>query len=98
MAAAQLGTVLQHLRRLADRQRMASLSDAQLLEQFARRRDEDAFAALLDRHGPMVFGVCRRLLPESHDAEDAFQATFLVFVRKAASIGKGASLGYWLYE
>jgi RNA polymerase sigma factor (sigma-70 family) len=98
MAAAQLGTVLQHLRRLADRQQTTALTDAQLLELFCRRRDETAFGALLDRHGPTVFGVCRRLLHEPHDAEDAFQATFLVFVRKAGSIGKGDALGYWLYE
>jgi RNA polymerase sigma factor (sigma-70 family) len=98
MAAAQLGTVLHHLRRLADRQRTAPLGDAQLLEQFARRRDEAAFAALLERHGPTVLGVCRRILHESHDAEDAFQATFLVFVRKANSIGRAEALGCWLYE
>src|SRR5262245_61610164 len=98
MTAAPLGTVLQHLRKLADVRRAAELPDAQLLERFAARRDQAAFAAVLERHGPAVWGVCRRILGNEADAEDAFQATFLVLVRKAGSIGKGESLGYWLYE
>src|SRR4029077_17976075 len=61
------------------------------------RRDEAAFEALVRRHGPMVFGVCRRVLGSVHDAEDAFQATFLVFVRKAAAIVERESVGSWLY-
>ena len=72
-------------------------SDAELLERFVTERDESAFAALVARHGPMVFGVCRRLLPHVQDAEDAFQATFLILVRKAASIGQPELLGNWLY-
>jgi RNA polymerase sigma-70 factor (ECF subfamily) len=72
-------------------------SDAQLLERFVTERDESAFAALVSRHGPMVFGVCRRLLQNAQDAEDAFQATFLILVRKAASIGRRELLGNWLY-
>ena len=72
-------------------------SDAELLERFVTERDESAFAALVARHGPMVFGVCRRLLPHVQDAEDAFQATFLILVRKAASIGQRELLGNWLY-
>jgi DNA-directed RNA polymerase specialized sigma24 family protein len=72
-------------------------SDGVLLERFAGRGDETAFAALLQRHGPMVFALCRRLLADDHDAEDAFQATFLVLVRKARSIRKQASLGSWLF-
>jgi RNA polymerase sigma factor (sigma-70 family) len=98
MAAAQLATVLNHLRQLAEVRRADALGDAELLARFVARHDEAAFAALLQRHGPMVMGVCRRILRDAHDAEDAFQATFLVLVRKAGSIGKGASLGYWLYE
>src|SRR5215472_1220185 len=98
MAETRLGTVLQHLRRIASAQRDASLSDAQLLEQYVVQREEAAFAALLERHGPTVFGVCRRVLQDVHDAEDAFQATFLVFVRKAETIGKRESLSFWLYE
>jgi RNA polymerase sigma factor (sigma-70 family) len=71
--------------------------DGQLLKCFLARRDEAAFAALLRRHGPMVLAVCRRILHNSHDAEDAFQATFLVLVRKARSIGRPELLGNWLY-
>src|SRR5690349_20719629 len=72
-------------------------SDAQLLDQFVRRRDEGAFAALMERHGPAVFGVCRRVLREPQDADDVFQATFLVLVRKAASLRRPELLGNWLY-
>jgi RNA polymerase sigma factor (sigma-70 family) len=71
--------------------------DAELLRTFLRSRDEAAFAALLDRHGPMVWAVCRRMLPRRCDAEDAFQATFLVLVRKARSIREQGSVGSWLY-
>jgi RNA polymerase sigma factor (sigma-70 family) len=98
MATAQLRTIVQHLRRLADTHRAAGLGDAQLLEAFVRRRDEAAFAALLCRHAPLVYGVCRRVLGNEQDAEDAFQATFLVLVRKAGSIRAGESCGCWLYE
>src|SRR5262249_291711 len=73
------------------------LSDAQLLEQFALHRHEPAFEALLHRHGPLVFGVCRRMLFDRQDAEDAFQATFLVLARKAGSITRRALLSNWLY-
>src|SRR5205823_7312769 len=72
-------------------------SDAQLLEGFCARRDEGAFEALLRRHGPMVYGVCRRLLQNHHDAEDAFQATFLVLAHKAATVVPRALVGNWLY-
>jgi RNA polymerase sigma factor (sigma-70 family) len=73
------------------------LSDAELLRRFVAYRDEHAFAALVVRHGPMVFGVCRRLLRHAQDAEDAFQATFLILVRKAAVIGRRELLANWLY-
>jgi RNA polymerase sigma factor (sigma-70 family) len=76
---------------------VADDSDAELLERFVTSQDEAAFAALMSRHGPMVFGICRRLLRHTQDAEDAFQATFLILVRKAASIGKRELLGNWLY-
>jgi RNA polymerase sigma factor (sigma-70 family) len=72
-------------------------TDQHLLENFVAESDEDAFAALLQRHGPMVFGVCRRLLREIHDAEDAFQATFFVLARRAESIRKKESLASWLH-
>jgi len=75
----------------------AGLSDSRLLEQFISRRDEAAFAALMERHGPMVLGVCRRVLHDAQDVEDAFQATFLLLVSKAASLGRRDLLGNWLY-
>jgi len=73
------------------------LTDAQLLACFTERRDPAAFEALLRRHGPMVLGVCRRILGDSHDADDAFQAVFLIFVRKANSIVLRETVGGWLY-
>src|SRR5207248_1968751 len=73
-------------------------SDRELLERYARRRDEAAFAALVDRHGPLVLGVCRRVLPQRHDAEHVFQAAFLVLARKAAGVRWRESVGGWLYQ
>src|SRR5579862_8862500 len=75
----------------------ATLTDAELLECFVLQRDEGSFAALVERHGSMVFGVCRRILSHQQDAEDAFQATFLVLVRKAATIVPREMVGNWLY-
>jgi RNA polymerase sigma factor (sigma-70 family) len=74
----------------------ADLTDGQLLDLYVTCKDERAFEALVRRHGPMVLGVCRRVLANPHDVEDAFQATFLVLVRKAASV-RGDALGNWLY-
>jgi RNA polymerase sigma factor (sigma-70 family) len=71
--------------------------DDQLLACFVADRDEDAFAALVRRHGPMVWGVCRRLLGYHHDAEDAFQAVFLILAQKAITVRPQAALGPWLY-
>jgi RNA polymerase sigma factor (sigma-70 family) len=73
------------------------LADGQLLGRFVTARDEAAFAALVRRHGPMVMGVCRRLLHDAHEAEDAFQATFLVLAHKARSVGRPEALGPWLH-
>ncbi|MCI0462390.1 MAG: sigma-70 family RNA polymerase sigma factor [Gemmataceae bacterium] len=92
-ASAQL---LNYLRRLAPAVPDPG-SDAVLLERFTRSRDESAFAALVNRHGPMVFRLCRRLLGDIHRAEDAFQATFLILARRASAIRRPASLSAWLY-
>jgi RNA polymerase sigma factor (sigma-70 family) len=83
---------------VADLQQVGGgLTDRQLLTRFAAARDEAAFATLVRRHGPMVLGVCRRMLRDFHEAEDAFQATFLVLARKSASLVVADSLGCWLY-
>src|SRR5437868_5481508 len=97
MSHGQLQLVVRHLRRLAG-QEGAEPTDRQLLERFAAGRDEDAFAALVERHGALVWGVCRRALRHTQDAEDAFQATFLVLARKAAVVRWRESVHNWLYE
>lgn len=98
MTTAPMGAVLHHLRRLTARQHEEELSDGQLLERFVRCREESAFAALLRRHGAMVLGVCRGVLRHQQDAEDAFQAAFLILAQKAASIRQRQSVGGWLHE
>jgi RNA polymerase sigma-70 factor (ECF subfamily) len=95
MAAGRMARVVQYFRQ-AEMVR-AGLTDGQLLECFVAQREEAAFEALVRRHGPMVLGVCRRVLHHGHDAEDAFQATFLVLLRKAASIVPREQVGPWLY-
>src|SRR5437868_13886699 len=95
MTSAQAVTVLRRLRTLAGPADLAC--DAQLLARFTAGHDPNAFADLVARHGPMVLSVCRGILRNWHDAEDAFQATFLVLAKKAASIRKGESIAAWLY-
>jgi RNA polymerase sigma factor (sigma-70 family) len=97
MATAQLGTLLRHIHHLAAARGEEPRTDHQLLEAFAVRRDEAAFAALLARHGPMVLRVCRRTLHHEQDAEDAFQATFLVLAQYTRSIRKCEALAAWLH-
>src|SRR6516165_5196008 len=97
MAKRQLAAAFQRLCGAALAGSHADLTDGELVEQFVVRRDEVAFEALLRRHGAMVWGVCRRVLREEADAEDAFQATFLVLVRKAAGIRPRGMVGNWLY-
>jgi RNA polymerase sigma factor (sigma-70 family) len=95
--AAQLDTILKQVRALGATQARADVSDGDLLRRFIDRRDEAAFSLLAKRHGPMVLSVGRRLLGREHDAEEVFQATFLLLARKAGSIRKGGSVGSWLY-
>jgi RNA polymerase sigma factor (sigma-70 family) len=90
----RLSGVLNHLH---DGLNNTGPSDGQLLERYLARRDETAFAAIVRRHGPMVLSVCRRVLKNAHDAEDVFQATFLVLVTKAASVRPRELVGHWLY-
>jgi RNA polymerase sigma factor (sigma-70 family) len=97
MAADGLRAEFRRLRRLAD-PGSSGLSDGELLERYARNADEAAFELLLWRHGPMVYGACRRMLRRDEDAEDAFQATFLTLVRKSNSVRRGGAVGAWLYQ
>src|SRR5262244_3579121 len=98
MASRPSGVLLRHLRRLTADQADVARSDRELLERFTACREEAAFATLVRRHGPLVLGVCRRVLHQEQDAEDAFQATFLILARKAESIRRQHALGAWLYE
>jgi RNA polymerase sigma factor (sigma-70 family) len=98
MSSAQVAAVLLHIRKLAGLRHDSGVPDRQLLETFARDRDGDAFAALLGRHGPMVLGVCQSVLRNVHDAEDAFQAAFLLLARKAGSIHRWEAVSGWLYR
>src|SRR5262245_36430586 len=97
MATSQMSEVMQHLRRAVLLRDGAGLTDGQLLQDYISRREASALAALVRRHGPMVWGVCRRVLRNCHDAEDAFQATFLVLCRKAASVVPREMVANWLY-
>jgi RNA polymerase sigma factor (sigma-70 family) len=97
MATGKMGEVIRHLRRTVLLRDGAGLTDGQLLERFVSGREEAALEALVKRHSPMVWGVCRRTLRNTHDAEDAFQATFLVLIRKAASVVPKEMVGNWLY-
>src|SRR5579862_7105567 len=97
MAKPQPGAVLTYLRTLLDPQGLAEATDSQLLERFVADQEEQAFNALLRRHGSMVLSVSRRVLGNHHDAEDVFQATFIILARKARAIRKRHSVGGWLH-
>jgi len=97
MSTAQLSGVFRRIHKWAGLQERDACSDGQLMDRFVKNQDERAFEMLLKRHGPMVLGVCRRVLRQTHDVEDAFQATFLVFMRKASSIRSRETVGNWLY-
>src|SRR5271170_6921417 len=96
MASENHGVVLRSIDRVFNHGSATGLSEGQLLRQFATSGDEAAFEALVTRHGPMVLGVCRRLLYDPRDVEDAFQATFLVLLRRAGSLGDSDPLSPWL--
>ena len=94
MHSAGLTAVVRHLLHAVG---AGELTDRQLLARFATQRDETAFATLVRRHGPLVLGVCRRVLGHEQEAEDAFQAAFLILARKAAAMRWQGSIGNWLY-
>jgi RNA polymerase sigma factor (sigma-70 family) len=98
MPQAPLDTVLRHIRHLVGPDGGQELSDSQLLKRFVSRREESAFAALLQRHGQLVWSVCRQVLHHEHDAEDAFQTTFFALARHAGSIRRRQAAGSWLYQ
>ena len=97
MAESKFGEVLGQICNLIDSRAASKLSDRQLLEMFIARRDAGAFEALLRRYGRLVLSICRRRLSRAEDIEDAFQATFVVLVRKATAIRQSELLGSWLY-
>lgn len=97
MSTTRPSPIRDFLRLLVTDPRAAACSDRELLGHFLAGKDETAFEAIVRRHGPMVFDVCRALLPNAADAEDAFQATFLILTRKAASIRNTTSLASWLH-
>jgi RNA polymerase sigma factor (sigma-70 family) len=97
MATSRMDKFIQHVRTSVFQDDVTGPTDGQMLEAFVSNRDEAALAAIVRRHAPMVWGVCHRLLPCHHDAEDAFQATFLVLVRKAASVRPREMVANWLH-
>src|SRR5262249_54349741 len=101
MADGRYGTSVRGLRTLFNVGAVGGLAERELLARFAARQGESAelaFAALVERHGPMVLRACREALDSQHDAEDAFQATFLILARRAGSLPVRGPLGPWLYR
>src|SRR5437667_1140798 len=97
MTGRLLQIVLRRAEALAADHAPSAVPDAELLGQFAHTRDESAFAELLRRHGPMVWAVCRHLLADEADAEDAFQATFFALARSAGTVRHGSAIAGWLH-
>ena len=97
MRQGEVGAVARQFRRIFGGGSIAGLAEWELLRRYLERGDEDAFGAIVARHGPMVLGVCRRVLGDSADSEDAFQVTFLTLARKAGTLGEGDAIGSWLY-
>src|SRR5262245_34389096 len=97
MTQGQLQPLLRHIQKLVGAGESEAITDRELLARFTTLREEAAFATLVHRHGPLVLGTCRRILQNVHDAEDAFQATFLVLARKAALLRWQESVASWLY-
>ena len=97
MASGSWDNVVQEIYRIAGLRESHHLPDRQLLESFVTHHNAAAFEVLVRRHGPMVLGVCRRILRHAQDAEDAFQATFLVLVRNGSSLRQRMRSGNWLY-
>ena len=100
MAGSTSDRVFRNVHQILDFGAVGTLSDEQLVDRFVSRRDEAAeaaFEAIVIRHGPMVLRVCRSILCNAHDAEDAFQAVFLVLANRAASIRQGRSVVSWLF-
>ncbi len=96
MAGRQPSALIRFVRRIAVAE-SAETADALLLRRFIDSRDAEAFTALVQRHGPMVYGVCQRMLGDIHEAEDCFQATFLILARRARAVGRPESVGGWLH-
>src|SRR5262249_1044642 len=97
MATVQLVKVVERLRNVVGQPDVSGMMDGDLVKRYARQRHDAAFEALVRRHGPMVMGVCRRVLHDTHAAEDAFQATFLLLARKACTLRSPSTVGNWLY-
>src|SRR5438309_1408987 len=89
--------ILRYIRHIADADEIRRLPDGELLRRYATRGDEAAFEMLVHRHSAMVWRLCRQMVGEAHAAEDAFQATFFILVRKAGTIARPEQLGNWLY-
>src|SRR5262245_59546411 len=98
MASASAKSLLQRIGRLLAAHGARAWSDQELLIRFVDQRDEAAFAAMMERHGRLVLGLCRRILRNEADAEDAFQATFLILAQKAGAIRRREALGCWLHQ